>query len=206
MSLTNTLFKIRGEKDFETLLLGEYELWISNQPYQSLEDFIKKDNFVLAQKKKIKYDSIIQISKEVKERKINIKYKGAIGMSNNFSFSFFDDENILLLFKYLENEQYFKSTYEKLPPITSTLPFIGGLISTILVTIFAHIRAVSFSKMTEDEILHEGIGFLTLAIRILGDIGVLIIGGLLMCFFIYKIWSRFTDPPYCTKLFPPSCI
>ena len=201
--MTNSIFKVDGKK-IETLLLGEKALMFSSQSLQTEEEFNKawSKTLTLATKTEIKYDSIKSVTKEDSEETILIKYKGALGVPNECEFSFPAQSDCEAFFSFLEKEQYFRRTDERISPVKSATPYIIGLAVTIAITLFAHFQAVDIANGTADESGSRKTRAFMNIIGLIGDKGVWTIGILVSCFIAYKIWKRFKNPPVQTKFLP----
>lgn len=166
------------------------------------ESFAKK--LSLSKKIEIKYDSIKSIKKEDNDDDILIKYKSFAGMPGNCEFSFSNKNDQDTFFTYLEKERYFTKTKETLTPFKAIINYLIGLIVTIGLTVFSYFQALQIANGTADQITSRKGRVYQNIVSMLGDKGVILVGTAISVFLIYKIWTRFKNPPTQVKLIPPN--
>lgn len=198
------VFLVEGHQ-VKSLLLGDKSLMFSSKSCDSAQQFNEYWNkkISLGNKIEIDYDSIISVAKEDLDDTIKVKLKSKLKFLSGSEFSFIHNTDNEIFFTFLEKELHFIRTYEKLSPIKAIASYIFGLIFTVGITIFAHYQSIEISNGTIEETYDAKVRLFYLLIEKVGDIGVWIIGSLITCFFLYKIWTRYTNPPYQIKLFSP---
>ncbi|MCU7548679.1 hypothetical protein OCK74_06095 [Chitinophagaceae bacterium LB-8] len=203
MSTTDMVFKVNG-KNVESLVFTEKALLLSSQSFATVDDFKQAwaKTLTLATRTEIKFDAIKSVTKEDSEETIVIKYKGKLGMPSECSFSFSNKGDLDLFYDFLEHEQYFKRIDERLSPLLAAKPYIVGLIITIGITFLAHFQAIRIASGVAKESGYRKARLFHHIIELIGDNGVWTIGGLVTCYIVYKIWSRFTNPPGQTRFLP----
>jgi hypothetical protein len=205
MQLTKKVFAIRGYK-ISSLCLSENAILISSQDYNSVDDFMEgwTKKFSLATKVEIKYESIKSIKKEDKDDDIVIKCKILLGLTSDSEFSFLDKNDYETFFNFLEKERYFSKTHETLTPIKAILNYIIGFLFVTFTTFFSYFQALKIADGSVEEAHSSKEVLFNKLIEFLGDKGVLALGTLLVCFLLYKIWTRFSNPPNQIKFLPPN--
>jgi hypothetical protein len=203
MSMTDVVLKVNG-KNVESLVLSEKALLFSSKSYQTVDDFHQAwaKTLTLATRTEIEYDAIKSVTKEDSEETILIKYKGKLGIPSECEFSFPSKGDQDAFFNFLEHEQYFRRVDERLSPLLAAKPYLIGLIITIGITFLAHYQATSIANGTAEVARRGKARLFNTIIGLIGDNGVWAIGALVTCYFVYKTWSRFTNPPGQTKFFP----
>jgi hypothetical protein len=203
--MTNKVFAISGNK-IASLVIAENSLMFSSQTFNSVEDFMEGWNkkLSLATKVEIKYESIKSVKKEDTDNDVLIKYKSFIGIPSDCEFSFSDINDYETFFTFLQKERYFSKTHEVLTPFKAILNYLIGLAITIGITIFAYFEALKIADGTIEEAHSSKTRLFNNIVELLGDKGVLAVGVLGTCYLLYKIWTRFKNPPNQLKLLPPN--
>lgn len=206
MLATDRVFSIRGNK-IASMAIDEESIRFSSKSFNNIEDFneVWSKRLSLATKVEVKFSKIKYVSKEEPGKEIKIRYK-AIAEA---VFTFNKPEDYRAFFTILEKEQYFTKTEETLSPIKAATPYIIGLLVTVASTIFCYYEAIKVSTREglRLELSDAGDGktklFLKL-LNILGDKGVIAIGGATCIYISYRIWKRYTNPPNRITLLPPN--
>ena len=203
--MTNKVFAISGNK-IASLSIGENSLMFSSQTFNSVEDFMEGWNkkLSLATKVEIKYESIKSVKKEDTDKDVLIKYKSFIGIPTNCEFSFSDTNDYETFFTFLQKVRYFSKTEEVLTPFKAILNHLIGLVFAIGITVFAYFEALKIADGTIEEAHSGKTRLFNNIVELLGDKGVLAVGTLGACYLLYKIWTRFKNPPNQLKLLPPN--
>ncbi len=203
--MDNKVFTITGNK-ISSLCFGNNSLMFSSQTFKTVEDFMESwhKKLSLATKVEIKFESIKSVKKEDTDEDILISYKWFWGIPTNCEFAFSDANDNEAFFYFLEKEKSFSKTHEKMTAFKAILNYLIGLIFTIAITIFSYFQALEIANGTVAEAVRGKIKVFNEIIEFLGDKGVLAIGGVLACYLLYKIWTRFSNPPYQLKFFPPT--
>lgn len=201
--MLDKVFLITGNK-VSSLITDENSLKFSSATAESVQSF--KEAFAkklsLSTKLEIKYDSIKHIRKEDGDKDVIILYKKALGIPMDCEFSFKDSADYDTFFTFFEKEKSFIKSHEALKPLLAIRNYGIGLIVTLVVTVFSYYQALAITDGTAEE-AHSGKARLFFhVVELLGDKGVLAIGGLLSCFLAYKVWTRFSNPPTQIKLTP----
>jgi hypothetical protein len=203
--MTNKVYAISGSK-IASLCLGENAILISSQNFNSIDDFMEGWNkkLSLATKVEIKYESIKSVKKEDSDDDILIKYKTLLGLPSDCEFSFSDSNDYDTFFTFLEKEKYFSKMHETLTPFKAILNYLLGLVFVISVTVFSYFEALKIANGTVEEEHGSKTILFNNFVEFLGDKGVLALGTLIVCYLLYKIWTRFSNPPNQLKLLPPN--
>jgi hypothetical protein len=203
--MKNKIFAISGSK-ITSLCLGENAILISSQNFNSVEDFMEgwTKKLSLANKVEIKFESIKSVKKEDSDKDILIKYKGILGVPSDCEFSFSDKNDNEIFFSFLEKEKYFSKTYETLTPFKAIFNYLLGFLFVTFVTIFSYFEALKIANGTVEEAHSGKTQLFNNIIELIGDKGVIAIGFLIICYLLYKIWNRFSNPPNQIKLLPPN--
>ena len=201
--MTEKVFKVTGNK-ISNLIFDESSLKFSSQENNSYSEFQDSWNkkLSLATKVEVKYESIKSIKKEENDDDILIKYKTFAGIPSECEFSFIEKSDYDIFFNFFENNKNFVKNNETLTPFKAIRNYIFGLIVTIGLTIFSYYQAVSISNGTAEEIDSRKGRMFQNIISILGDKGVILIGTAISAFILYKIWTRFKNPPSQIILLP----
>lgn len=203
--MDNRVFSIEGNK-INSFIAGENSLMFSSQTFDSVEEFTKawEKKLSLATKVEVKYEAIKSVKKEDSDKELSINYKTFAGIPSNCAFSFNDAIDYDAFYDFLEKERYFSKVYEKLTPFKAILNYLIGLVITVAITIFSYYEAIAIANGTAEE-AHSGKSrMFNYVVELLGDKGVLAIGGAIFCYIIYKIWTRFSNPPHQLKFLPPN--
>ncbi len=203
--MLDKVFSITGNK-ISSFIADENSLKFSSATFDTVESF--REAFVKklssATKVEIKYDSIKHIRKEDNDKDVLILYKKSLGIPMDCEFSFNDTADYETFFSFFENQQYFSKSHETLTPLRAIRNYVIGLLATIGFTAFAYYQAIDIANGTVEEAHSGKTRLFNNIVGLLGDKGVLAVGGLLSCFLLYKIWARFSKPPTQIKLLPPN--
>ena len=203
--MINKVLAVNGNK-IASLTTGENSLKLSSQTFDSVENFNEgwTKKMSIATKVEIKYESIKSVKKEDNDNDILIKYKAFLGFPMDCEFSFSDKNDYETFFTFLEKERYFTKSHEDLTPFKAVLNYLIGLIFTIGFTVFAYLEAIKIANGTVEEAGNRKERIFNNIVELLGDKGVLAVGGGLICYLLYKIWTRFSNPPSQLKFLPPN--
>lgn len=203
--MVNKVFSITGNK-ISSFIADENSFKFSSKTFNSVSEFQDAWNkkISLATKVEVKYDSIKSIKKEDNDKDILINYKTWAGIPADCEFSFIDSNDYDTFFNFIEKERYFKRTHETLTPLRAIRNYSIGLIAIIGFTIIAYNQAVDIASGTVEEASSGKTMVFNYFVGLLGDKGVIAIGSLVACFLLYKIWTRFTNPPNQIKFLPPN--
>jgi len=201
ITIPNQVFPVSGNK-IQSLLTDDQSLRFSGGQFDFPEDFEKgwQKKWTTNAKLKVSHRSIRSISKEDGELKIRIVYRTYIGIPSECEFCFYDPVTAAAFLAYMEKEQYFTYTHEKMSRFMSVWRYLLGLAFTIAMTWFCWYLVVD----GKDEgtggsgDYKERIFFYLLGI--LGTKGILAIGIAIVGYIGFKIWKRAGDPPFRTKL------
>jgi hypothetical protein len=203
--MVDKVFSISGNK-ISAFILDENSLKFSSSSSETVdtfrEAFAKK--LSLATKVEIKYDTIKSIKKEDNDKGVLIKYKTVVGIPSDCEFSFSDPTDYETFFTFFEKERYFTKSHETLTPIRAIRNYLIGLIATIGFTIFTYYQAIEIANGTVEEATSGKVRTFNYVVGLLGDKGVIAIGGTISAYLISKIWKRFSNPPNQIKLLPPN--
>ena len=208
MSISNKVIKISGS-NVERMVLGENAIQLMSKSGETLEEFNETWNktMTLATKREIKYNSIKSITKEEGEDELKIKYKGIAGVANSEKLSFLESNDKDEFYNFLQSEKGFLKTEEKMLPIKSALPYLGGLALTLFLTAFGYYQSIELATGNAVEL--EGYSraarrerFFNSIIETLGTNGVLLLGIAISAYTAYMIWKRYKNPPVQTQFMP----
>lgn len=208
MSISNNVIKISGS-NVERMVLGENAIQLMSKSGETLEEFNETWNktMTLATKREIKYNSIKSITKEEGEDELEIKYKGIAGVANSEKLSFLESNDKDEFYNFLQSEKGFLKTEEKMSPIKSALPYLGGLALTLFLTAFGYYQSIELATGNAVEL--EGYSraarrerFFNSIIETLGTNGVLLLGIAISAYTAYMIWKRYKNPPVQTQFMP----
>lgn len=203
--MNENLFPVSGSK-ISTLLIDHDSLKFSSNRYHTSNEFKEAwdKKLSLATKTKINFEKIRVIKKEEDETNVVIRYKTKIGIVTICEFSFFNKNDYEIFFDFFEKQRYYQRRFETLTPLAAASNYFLGLAITLAFTVFCHYEAVAIANGTASvPTSGKGRAFYNI-IELLGEIGVLLIGGGITAFILYKIWQRFNNPPNITKLIPPN--
>ena len=208
MNISNKGIKISGS-NVERIELGENAIHLMSKSGETLEEFNETWNktMTLATKREIKYNSIKSITKEEGEDELEIKYKGIAGVANSEKLSFLESNDKDEFYNFLQSEKGFLKTEEKMSPIKSALPYLGGLALTLFLTAFGYYQSIELATGNAVEL--EGYSraarrerFFNSIIETLGTNGVLLLGIAISAYTAYMIWKRYKNPPVQTQFMP----
>jgi len=200
-SVTNQVFSISGNK-IQSLLLNDQSLRFSSGQFKFSEEFEEawRKKWSTATKLEIKHSSIRSITKEDQELKIRIVYKTYIKIPSECEFSFSDAGICAAFLTYMEKEQYFARTHERMLPFKAVSRYILGLMFTIGITWFSwHLVVDQKHGGTEEGGDAKAKLFLYL-LNLLGEKGILTIGIGICGYIGFRIWKRASNPPYRVRL------
>lgn len=202
--MTDKVFSITGNK-ISSFIIDDSSLKFSSQKFNTASEFLEAWNkkVSLATKVEVKFDSIKSIEKEDKDEDILIKYKTLAGIPLDCEFSFYDSNDYEIFFNFIEKKWYFKRTHETLTPLRAIRNFAIGLVATIGITVLSYNKAIDVENGRVEETSSGQIMAFNYLVGLLGDKGVIAVGSLVASFLLYKIWTRFTNPPNQTKFLPP---
>ncbi|MDR6560029.1 MULTISPECIES: hypothetical protein [unclassified Arcicella] len=203
--MMDKVFTIKGHK-ISALIIDENSLKFSSQNHDTYSTFQEAWNKALsfATKVEIKYDAIKSIKKEENEDDILIKYKTLGGIPIDCEFSFINKEDYDVFFSYFIKNQYYQKTNEALTPFRAIRNYLIGLVATIAYTIFSYYEAIAIENGTIEEANSNKAKVFNYVVGLLGDKGVIAVGLSMAIFFIYKIWTRYKNPPNQICLVPPN--
>jgi hypothetical protein len=197
------IFSVSGNK-ISSLIIDESSLKFSSQSHNSFAQFQESwgKKLSLATKVEVKFDSIRSIKKEENEDEILIKYKTFAGIPSECEFSFDNKTDYDTFFYYFEKEKNYQKSNEPLTSFKAIKNYLIGLAVTIGGTIFSYNLAAAISDGTADVNPGRKGRFFYSILNLIGDKGVLLIGTAISAFLIYKIWTRFKNPPNQIVLLP----
>lgn len=181
----------------QSMILDEESIRLSSKKTQSLEEFdktwYKKISF--RSKREILYSKIKTIQKLENSNSIFIQTEG---WSGNLEFSFDNGTDYPVFIDFFEQEKGFKKTEERLTPFKSVKGSLIGLAVILGITGLAYWMASHPDGDSEHSGRAKG-RIIKALVNLLGEKGVLIVGGLAVCYFGYQIWRKYTNPPQQTK-------
>lgn len=203
--MLNQVFPVSGNK-ISTFVADTDSLKFSSSRFESVDEFLTSfgKKLSLATKLEIRYDSIKAIQKEDNDKTVAIKHKGVGGITYSCEFSFNNESDYEVFFSYMEKERYFKRTNETLTPFKAIRGYILGLLLTIGLTIFAYYQAIGIANGTLEDSGNRKTRLFNALVGLLGDKGVIAVGAAISAWLLYKIWSRYSNPPNQLKLMPPN--
>jgi hypothetical protein len=186
--MLNQVFSVSGHK-IASFVADADSLKFSSSRFESVDEFLTSfvKKLSLATKVEIQYDSIKSVQKEDNEKTVAIKYKTLGGFSTSCEFSFSNESDYEVFFNYLEKERYFKRTNETLTPFKAIKSYILGMLLTIVLTIFAWYQAIGTANGTLEDSGNRKTRLFNALVGLLGDKGVLAIGGAIAAYLLYKI-------------------
>lgn len=201
--MANEIFPVNGNK-IATLFLDTYSFKFSSSQINSIEDFEKAwdKKLTLAKKIEIQYDSVKAVRKEESDKEIIISYKTSVGITSQCQFSFPNANDYETFFAYLENEIGLDKEEETLAPFKAILNYLFGLIITVAITVFGYFEAIKIANGTASEGTNGKARLFNSIVGILGDKGVLFIGGGVTCYILFQMWKRYTNPPNQVRFTP----
>ena len=203
--MVDKVFLVTGNK-ISSLIADENSLKFSSSVFDTAESF--KEAFAkklsLATKVEIKYDSIKSLKKEDNDKDISIRYRTYVGILSDCLFSFTTPADYERFFNFFEKERYFSKRHETLTPLKAIRSHLIGLLVTIAIAVFIYFQAIEIKNGTVEEAYNGKTRAFNYIVGLLGDKGVIAVGTLATCYFLYKIWARFSNPPKQTILLPPN--
>lgn len=204
--MVDKIFRISGNK-IASFIADEESLKFSSSTTDfTVEGF--RDSFgktlSLSNKTEIKYEKIKSITKEDSENEVKIIYKTMVGLPGECEFSFNDAPDCETFFQYMEKQQYFMRINETLSPFRAVRGYLIGLVIVIPATYFSYTVAVSIANGTESEPSSSKSRIFNYVVGLLGPNGVIGVGIALSAYLLYRIWTRYKQPPSLTKLIPPN--
>ncbi|MDI9880271.1 hypothetical protein [Flectobacillus longus] len=203
--MIDKVFAISGNK-ISSFIIDENSLKFSSQNFNTFTEFQDAWNKKLsfATKVEVKYDSIKSIKKEENDDDVYITYKAIGGISVDFVFSFTDKNEDEILFNYFTREHFYQKVDEVLSPFKAIRNYLIGLIATIGVTVFSYYEVIGIANGTVEEAHSRKTRQYNNIIELLGDKGVILVGTGVSLFLLYKIWTRYKNPPNQIRLLPPN--
>lgn len=203
--MIDKVFSISGNK-ISSFIIDENSLKFSSKSFKTSAEFQEAwdKKLSLATKLEVKFDSIKSIKKEDNDDDILIKYKTFAGIHTDFEFSFSDNNDIVLFFNHFEKQLFYQKLNETLTPIKAIRNYLIGLTVAIVVTIFSYYQAIAIENGTAVEITSRKERLFRNIIGTLGDKGVILVGTAISIFLIFKIWTRFKNPPTQVRFLPPN--
>jgi hypothetical protein len=200
--MNNKVFSIDGKK-MSSLVFTENGIRISSSNFNSIEEFEAgwDKKLSLATKTEIKTEAIKSISKEDTSDDVLIKYKGLAGMPMQAEFQFSDTITFDEFIETLSSKFYFQKNEIKLSPFNAIKSYLLGLAITLGGTIFCYFQAIEIANGTFNSNSRKGRAFENI-VGMLGENGVLILGAAIITFILYKIWTRYKNPPNQLLLLP----
>jgi hypothetical protein len=203
--MLNQVFAITGNK-IASMMAGESSFMFSSQYFNSDEEFRVAWNrkLSLATKVEVNYDVIKSIHKDDDDADILIKYKTVLGIPTNCQFSFNKADAYSAFFTFLQKDRYFTKQEERLTPLKSIINYLIGIVVTLAFIVFCYSEALKIANGTVEKATNGKQKLFNNVVGALGDKGVLILGGLLLCYLGYKAWTRFSNPPNRLLFLPPN--
>jgi hypothetical protein len=200
-SVTNQVWPISGNK-IHSLLLDDECLRFSGRRFKFAEGFEAawQKKWSTATKLRISYQSIRSITKEDGELQIRIVYKTSIGIPGECAFSFFDAVVCHAFLDYMEKEQYFTYTHERMLAFKAISRYLLGLLFTIAMTWTCCYLITDKANGTADDDGDVKARLFLYLLRLLGEKGIVAIGIGICGYIGFKIWKRAGDPPTRVKL------
>lgn len=195
--MLDQVFPVTGHK-VASLLVGDDGLYFSSQEFDSAAAFQAAwdKKLSLATKVKISYEAMKAVRQEDGERDVAIAYRGLGGFPASYPFTFRQSADEEIFFAYLQQQRHFARQYEKLSPLRATASYAVGAVLVAVLTWFSYLEALKIAAGTvtparsgKEELFNDLVGAL-------GDKGVLAVGGLGLAYLLYKVWTRFTNPPF----------
>ncbi|MES2545430.1 MAG: hypothetical protein V4548_11125 [Bacteroidota bacterium] len=201
--MTHPVFSITGNK-ISSFIIDDNSLKFSSNNYNTYNDFQEgwDKKLSLATKVEVKYEVIKSIVKEDNDDDITINYKTFAGIPTNCQFSFTNKDDYEIFFNYFIEKKHFVNHHEALSPFKAIRNYLIGLVATIGLTIFTYHQAIEIQNGTVEESSSSKGRLFNNLVEFLGDKGVLLLGIILAGYLIYKIWTRFKNPPNQRKLLP----
>src|SRR5260370_33933960 len=199
--VTNQVFPISGNK-IHSFLLDDQSLRFSSGQFKFSEEFEEAwpKKWSTATKLEIKHSSIRSITKEDQELKIRIVYTTRIRIPSECEFSFFDAGICAAFLTYMEKEQYFAHTHERMPPFKAVSRYLLGLMFTIAMTWLSWYLVADQKHGGTDEGGDAKARLFLYLLNLLGEKGVLAIGIGICGYIGFKIWKRASNPLYRVRL------
>jgi hypothetical protein len=203
--MIDKVFAISGNK-ISSFIIDENSLKFSSQNFNTFTAFQDAWNKKLsfATKVEVKYDSIKSIKKEENDDDVYITYKAIGGISVDCVFSFKDQNEDEVLFNYFIREHFYQKVDEVLSPFKAIQNYLIGLFATIGVTVFSYFEVIGITNGTVEEAHSRNTRQFNNIIELLGDKGVILVGTGVSLFLLYKIWTRYKNPPNQIKFLPPN--
>jgi len=196
------VFPVTGHK-VASLFADDDALCFSSQDFNSVAEFQSAwdKKLSLATKVKISYEAIRAVRQEDGAREVAVAYRGLGGFPASYNFTFRQSGDEEAFFTYLQ-QRHFVRQYEKLSPVRATVNYAIGAVLVVALTWFCYAEALKLASGTaaparngKEELFNELVGTL-------GDKGVLAVGGLGLAYLLYKVWTRFTNPPFHQRFVP----
>jgi hypothetical protein len=199
--IPNQVFSVSGNK-IQSLLIDDRSLRFSGQQLRFPGDFEAawQKKWTTAAKLEVKHSSIRSITKEDQELKIRIVYRTYIGIPSECEFSFYDPAVAAGFLSYMEKEQYFTYTHERISGFKAVWRYLLGLAFTIAMTWTCWYLVVDQKHGGTDEGSDAKAQLFLYLLGLLGEKGVLAIGLVICGYIAYKIWKRAASQPFRTKL------
>jgi hypothetical protein len=204
MTITETLFPVEGHH-IAFLLLTDEALLFSSNSFNDSDGFRAAwdKKLTTATKTRVRFSSIKSVRKELAENKILVSYRSRVGIPGEVEFSFPKESDYEPFFDTLVKEQYFVREEGQATPFKAALRYGIGFAFALLALYIFQNRAVELATGTADKSTNaKGILFDRL-LSFIGVPGVWLIGGGLAAWLLYKVITRFRNPPQQTRLTPP---
>jgi len=200
MSLPSIIFNVSGEK-IASLHITDTSFQFSSASFKDTSAFEEawQKTLTLNTKTEVKFDKITSITKEDNDNEICINYKNSLGLPSSCNFSFDNEADTIIFFDFLTTHLQLNQTEEKLSPFKAITSHLFWLAFIVGATAFAYYMAL---EMANGEVSEGGRGkvraFKAL-IEVLGEKGVLAVGGIVVVIMGYFIWKRVEKPPVLIK-------
>jgi len=199
--MTDKIFLIESD-NFKSLLIGDKAMMFHGDTIETSDEFMNAWNkkITLSKRDDIKLSTIASITKNDDSRNIHVSYRNSVHIPDSYDFSFINDEDYEIFFTILEKKYFFNRSNERLSSLKSTQKNLLSLILAIALTIFCYYQATSIEKNGIDENESSKSKLFDKILKLLGDKGILLIGVLVIVYFLFKIWKRLNNPPMQLKL------
>jgi hypothetical protein len=154
-------------------------------------------------KVEIKFEKITAIKKEDNDDTVVIRYKNFMNLTINCEFSFNSREDCEVFLTHFVKNLFYQKTYERMNRINANRNYILGLVFSLVFITMSYFEAMAQANGTSDEMSSGKGKVFQYLVGLIGVTGVILLGIAICSWIIYKMWSRFKNPPMLLTLIPP---
>lgn len=199
--MNNEIINLKKGATTESLKLNETDLWFSSEPHKSIEKMqskVEKNNGKFLNNHGIvAYDRIIKIQLNEKSEKISLSYPNAKGKEQLIILDFEDTNKAHRIGEFIASKTTLKkkiSTESKNMALLKGLLWPVGIVAGTLFIALVDTSYESEGHTRSSRRVNSIMSIIKLLRENIGQIGIIIIGLLITCYLLFKVWKRFSNP------------